>query len=175
MRVKLEEVFAVLPMLDENNLDDVLQTMEAKEADIETMSDVNALSKFMALSLVSVAMESTKLWHGIFFDEKNALREICGNPDWMIPLFLPFLISADMIGVLMMPLWLPALFVFSFIVCLLSPGSMFCDMFNLPLSISINNSEEWSDFFFSFFSIFAPPILTSYAACIAINMIFVFV
>ena len=61
MRVKLEEVFAVLPMLDENNLDDVLQTMEATEADIEAMSDVNALSKFLALSSVSVAMESTKL------------------------------------------------------------------------------------------------------------------
>ena len=61
MRVKLEKVFAVLPMLDENNLDDVLQTMEATEADIEAMSDVNALSKFLALSSVSVAMESTKL------------------------------------------------------------------------------------------------------------------
>ena len=107
LRAKLEEVFAVLPMLDENNLDDVLQTMQTTEADIETMSNVNALSKFMALSTVSVAMESTKLWHGVFFEERNALKNLCGEPEWFELPMLAFVISADMIGLLMMPVWLP--------------------------------------------------------------------
>ena len=159
MRVKLEEVFAVLPMLDENNLDDVLQTMEATEADIEAMSDVNALSKFLALSSVSVAMESTKLWHDVFFDERNALSGLCGEPEWMTPLFLPFLISADMIGALVMPLWLPT-FSPALIDCSQLLGFWFC-VVNIPFWVLI-----------VLHVVFAPPIFTSCKACIVIYELF---
>ena len=137
LRAKLEEVFAVLPMLDENNLDDVLQIMQTTEADIETMSNVNALSKFMALSTVSVAMESTKLWHGVFFEERNALRGMCREPDLMEQLFLVFVISADYINFLRaLPFWVFLLYTRCFFDCNKRPSfaeKLLCYI-SLPLS-----------------------------------------
>ena len=48
LQVKLEEIFEVLLILDENNLDEVLETMRVTLEDIEAMSKVNALSKVVA-------------------------------------------------------------------------------------------------------------------------------
>lgn len=111
VRSRLDEVFSVLNMLEEENLQDVLEIMMDIELDIESMPHVSPLSKHMALSAVSVGMESAKTWHGASFNEKNALSGLCG-PTLLLPIILPFVIGADMFGVLTYPIVFPALLPF---------------------------------------------------------------
>ena len=122
LQIKLDEILAVLPMLEEDNLDDVQQIMKDIEADIQEMSDVNVVYKHLALSVVSVAMESSKLWHGVYYDDKNenALFDVCGSPVSLLPAVLPFLIGADAFGVLMIPgavIFAPIFFPLLFLFC----------------------------------------------------------
>lgn len=111
LQMKLDEIFAVLPILNENNLNEVLQIMKDTKTDIERISNVNVVYKKLALSAVSVAIESTKLWHGVFFDERNLLNSLCRAPVWSMPLVLPFVISADIVGLFLMGPMFPIIFI----------------------------------------------------------------
>lgn len=100
LKSALENVFSVLGTLNEDNINDVLEMIKGAESDIESISDVDPMYRDLALSAVSVGMESTKLWHSVYFDENSRLSGICGAaPIWT----LPFVIGADIIGVLMIP------------------------------------------------------------------------
>jgi len=72
----LDDVFGFLDQLKDDNVDSIVDELIQIEMKVEDMEDIHFGSKMMALSAISVAIESTKHWHQVFFDETHPLNEL---------------------------------------------------------------------------------------------------
>ena len=112
LKTALEGIFSVLEELEKHNKEEILEKMNDIEAEIHDMESVSVIHKHMALSAVSVGKESLKLWHGVAYgnDDDNDADSNIQHPlrrvlqQISVPvLFLPWVIGADMLGLLMTP------------------------------------------------------------------------
>lgn len=76
LRMNLEMIKTTLSRLDENNFDDVLQSLTNIHNDLSNMENVDEAHKLIAISGSSIAIESLKLWHGAFTDSNHYLRNL---------------------------------------------------------------------------------------------------
>jgi len=67
MKTSLENAFDLIKNIKYDNLDDVVDALNEIKSEMQSYEDVNVLQKTVSLSTVSVAIESTKLWHKVFF------------------------------------------------------------------------------------------------------------
>lgn len=82
----INKIDSTIKQINEDNVDDIVATIEEITAEIRDMGDVHAFQQTIALSAASIAKESTKLWHEVFHtDQNHPLRrlqdvEILGVP-----------------------------------------------------------------------------------------------
>lgn len=74
LRASLENVFLTIDHLDPHNVEEIADTISKIEEEIEAMEHVDPAHQKMALSATSVAIESTNLWHGVYYNEDHPLR-----------------------------------------------------------------------------------------------------
>lgn len=117
LKEALDDVFLALDDIEENNMNEVLERMKLIERKIQDKKSVDYTNKNVALAAVAVGKESLKLWHGVVYDSKHDLRRVLQSS----PLIsLPFVIGADILGVLSLPisavgyLTTPFLFILTF-------------------------------------------------------------
>lgn len=82
----VESIFSTVYTIDEHNLDQVLSSLKDIERDLKRMTndtndtnDVNKVHQIAGLTGVSIAIESTKLWHGTYHDENHPLHAMIGH------------------------------------------------------------------------------------------------
>lgn len=100
-------MFSHVEAIDEHNLDEVLQSLKNIKDEIENMIKVDELHKHVGLVGISVAMESSKLWHSTKYDNMHPLHEMInyfdpetGNRRLQIN-FLPFKVEFDTAAVVL--------------------------------------------------------------------------
>ena len=74
LRRSLEMIEPTLSELDENNFDEVLNTLTEIQNEIISAEDVNQVHKVVAISGSSIAIESLKLWYGAFTEPNHYLH-----------------------------------------------------------------------------------------------------
>jgi len=78
VRILLDELFSVVDSIDENNLDEVVNTLTMIEDELENLVDVDERSQLAGLASASVAIESSKLWHEAVSDTIHPLHDMIG-------------------------------------------------------------------------------------------------
>jgi len=93
LKGSIDQMFETIKQIDEHNVDEVVDTLNEITNQMKDLEDVNALHQAVALSTMSVAVESTKLWHNVLITEKeHPLRRLqIDIPDALD--FLPDIIS----------------------------------------------------------------------------------
>ena len=76
LRKNLEMIQPALSRLDENNFDEVLNSLTKIHNEILNSEQSNEAHKLIAISGSSIAIESLKLWHGAFTEPKHFLRNL---------------------------------------------------------------------------------------------------
>jgi len=77
MKVTVERMYSTIKDVDANNLDDIVNTLDELTNEINSQQNVDILHKTISLSAMSVAKESTKFWHNVFFgSEDHPLRHL---------------------------------------------------------------------------------------------------
>jgi len=71
MKRSIDQMFETIKQIDEHNVDEVVDTLNEISNDMKDLDDVNELHQAVALSALSVAVESTKLWHNVHYGEKE--------------------------------------------------------------------------------------------------------
>jgi len=79
-RVKksFSEVFQAIHETDNEDIDSLVNKLRDIEDRIEDLEDVNQAHQVAGLASVSVAIESAKLWHGVYHDESHPLNKMTG-------------------------------------------------------------------------------------------------
>jgi len=72
----MDETNTVIKSSVDRDVDDVVEELTQIQDKIEDMSDVNTSHQVVGLSAVSVAIESTKLWHQVYNDESHPLHSM---------------------------------------------------------------------------------------------------
>lgn len=79
----IKTVEGAITRLHEHNLEEVISDLTHVKEDIEDSNDIDENQKVSTLAGISVAIESTKLWHNAHYDEDHPLhfgvRETRGN------------------------------------------------------------------------------------------------
>jgi len=70
--VKIDDVYTTLNTLQDDNVSDILDKLEAIKEEIKVM-DIDPIHRHAALSGAAVAVESTKLWTSVYADAKHPL------------------------------------------------------------------------------------------------------
>lgn len=70
----INEMGSVIDGLNEFNLDETISSLTAIKEKIEDTDDIFEHQRVSVLSSVSVAIESTKLWHNVHYDENHPLH-----------------------------------------------------------------------------------------------------
>lgn len=71
LKESIDNMFETIKLIDEHNVDEVVDTLNEILVEMKDIEDVNVLHQAVALSAMSVAIESTKLWHNVHFVEKD--------------------------------------------------------------------------------------------------------
>jgi len=71
LKGSIDQMFETIKQIDEHNVDEVVDTLNEITNQMKDLEDVNALHQAVALSTMSVAVESTKLWHNVHYGEKE--------------------------------------------------------------------------------------------------------
>lgn len=109
LKTALKEIFSILDLLNEENLDEIVTSINAIEEQIHDLSRVTVSYRKMALSAAAVARESTKFWHSVYFDERNPFYGLVQSSERKLqqtlpPIWtLPFIIGADVLGAVLVP------------------------------------------------------------------------
>jgi len=70
----MEQALSLIYGLDEHNVDDIVDALTQVQSDLESMKDDKG-HLMGAIASLSVAIESTKLWHNVFTDPEHDLHE----------------------------------------------------------------------------------------------------
>lgn len=81
IKQSVESMFSTIYTINEHNLDEVLSSLEDIQYELKDMDGVNKVHQISGLAGVSVAIESTKLWHGTYHDENHPLHGMIGHFD----------------------------------------------------------------------------------------------
>lgn len=76
LKDSIDELVINVENVDELNLDTVLHALNNIKEEIEDMTGVAEHQKMASLVGVSVAMESTKLWHATYYDNGHPLHDM---------------------------------------------------------------------------------------------------
>ena len=74
MKELVESIETSIKEINELSLDDVLYSLESIRESLEDMTGVNEDHLSASLAGLSVAMESTKLWHSTYYDNEHPLH-----------------------------------------------------------------------------------------------------
>jgi len=74
MKHMFDSMVSSVKSINELNLDDVVDALNDIQDKLEEMSNVDKVHQTKILAAVSVAVESTKLWHATHFDEEHPLN-----------------------------------------------------------------------------------------------------
>lgn len=152
----MEAVLHIVGNLNRNNLDDTLNEITNIGIEIEQLEDVDESFKYISLAAVSVAKESTKLWHRAFYDETSPYhdylrvnREEDDIPFWGIG----YIIGADIVGAILIPVAKLVRLSFLMVLLLTSPIFMTVGLICafapfLPFCFIINLSFDFLDTLF---------------------------
>lgn len=116
LKGKMNEVFSVVSLIDENNIDDIVATLKEVKKNIGEMEGQNKYT-MMAQTAIAVGIASTQTWHKATYDKKDPLHylmedgmsesEDSGQDDTCITLWIPgrtaIVIIGDIMGVMMWP------------------------------------------------------------------------
>jgi len=82
LKHSLNNMYDTLETIHQDNLEDVIETLLEITSQMKEIDDAHVLQQTAALSAISIAVESTKLWHTVFYDSKNhPLRRLQGT-EW---------------------------------------------------------------------------------------------
>lgn len=76
LQKSIETMILHIETIDELNLDEVLNSLMEIKEELEGMTDIKDDYKHVGLAGVSVAIESTKLWHATKYDPSHPLHEM---------------------------------------------------------------------------------------------------
>jgi len=76
MRKSMDAMMSIVNLIGENNLDDVVLSLEDLQSEINDRRGVNEDHQFASLAALSVAIESTKLWHAVHHDNEHPLHDM---------------------------------------------------------------------------------------------------
>jgi len=76
LKNSINMIFEKVENINELNLDEVLQSLEEIKEEIEGMNVTDENHRYAGLVGVSVAMESSKLWHSTHYDEAHPLHDM---------------------------------------------------------------------------------------------------
>ena len=71
LKESINKIDSTIKQINDENLDEIVSTIEEITNDIREMGDVNVIQQSIALSAASIASESTKLWHAVHFGEED--------------------------------------------------------------------------------------------------------
>lgn len=79
LKNSIDDMFNTIELIDGDNIDEVVYTLEAITIEMKNIEDVNFIHQAIALSAISIALESTKFWHKVYFgSESHPLRKLQG-------------------------------------------------------------------------------------------------
>jgi len=78
MKKSVDGIESTIQNINELNLDDIISSLEEIRNELEDMSDGNEAHLLVSLAGISVAIESTKLWHATYYDSDHPLHEMIG-------------------------------------------------------------------------------------------------
>ena len=71
VRTLLEKMFDTLKLIDENNLEEIIDTFDEIHNEINNHDEADELSKTLGVATVSLASESVSLWHKVYTGAKK--------------------------------------------------------------------------------------------------------
>jgi len=71
VQTSLEKMFDTLKLIDENNLDEIIDTFDEISNEISNHDEADELSKTLGVATVSLASESLSLWHKVYTGAKD--------------------------------------------------------------------------------------------------------
>jgi len=74
----LDKVYDTIDLVNEHNIDEVVNKLSTIENELEHLKDVDEKSQMIGIASVSVAIESSKLWHSAFIDITHPLHDMIG-------------------------------------------------------------------------------------------------
>lgn len=76
LKKSISTMISHIETIDERNLDEVMNSLIHIKEEMEDMPNVNVDQQHVGLVGVSVAIESTKLWHSTYYDRNHPLHEM---------------------------------------------------------------------------------------------------
>ena len=74
----MDSVHETVQLSNMENINDILETLSAYQSELENIDDVDIASQMVGIASLSVAIESTKLWHQVFIDSSHPLHDMIG-------------------------------------------------------------------------------------------------
>ena len=71
LKKSIDTMFEVIKEIDEGNVDDVVDSLIDITNEMRDMEDVDSFQRELTLSAISIAVESTKLWHSVHITDKD--------------------------------------------------------------------------------------------------------
>ena len=74
----LDDVYTTLDLIEADNIDDIVEKLDNIQSDLEEQNDIDQRSRMVGIATISVAIESSKLWHSAYIDITHPLHEMIG-------------------------------------------------------------------------------------------------
>merc|ERR1712071_453906 len=99
LKKMIDKTFSTVKAVNELNLEEKIADLIGIEKEIEAMEVDNTVYQNMTLGTLSTAIESTKLWHSVFYDPNHKLHNIFTKGRRRLQFYdLGFIVHADIRG-----------------------------------------------------------------------------
>lgn len=78
VKIILDKTYSIIDLVDEEDLDLVIRKLSTMEDEIDNLVEVDEKSKMIGQIGVSIAIESTKLWHSAVKDSDHPFHQMIG-------------------------------------------------------------------------------------------------